>query len=312
VTTVVIDEPKDIFERAKAGFLRGFLRCTFRPLVGPPFSAAFQRRWVNLLTLLTPTQGSVLRYRAMAASVSVEITVARCGEASGAVLFIHGGAFCLGSPVMYRSVTAHLAGESRMPVWAPDYRLAPENPYPAALDDVLCTYREMLCQGYAAEHIVIAGDSAGGSLALALAIRLRNMNAPRPGGLILLSPFTDLTLCGDSLTQAAADDPVLRRGWLEQAVGWYQCPPGTPEHSPLQTDLTGLPPMLIQAGDQELLCSDSTRLADHATRCHVDCRLEIYRGRWHVFQLQSFYLRSSVAALQTLAAFALSTTRSPC
>ncbi len=115
----------------------------------------------------------------------------------------------------------------------------------------------------------------------------------------------------EMLRQGYAAEHMLRRSWLKQAVGWYQCPPGTPEHSPLQTDLTGLPPMLIQAGDQELLCSDSTRLADHATRCHVDCRLEIYRGRWHMFHLQSFYLRSSVAALQTLATFALSTTRSP-
>jgi acetyl esterase/lipase len=311
MTTVVIDEPKG-FEHAKAALLRGFLRCTFRTLVGPPFSAAFQRRWVNLLALFLPARGGVLRYRAMAADVSVEITVAQGGEASGAVLFIHGGAFCLCSPVTYRSVTAHLAFESKMPVWAPDYRLAPENPYPAALDDVLCTYHEMLRQGFVAERIVIAGDSAGGALALALSIRLRNMNAPRAGGLMLLSPFIDPTLSGDSLTQAASDDPMLRRGWLEQAVGWYQCPPDTPEHSPLQTNLTGLPPMLIQAGDQELLCSDSTRLADHAKRCHVDCRLEIYRGRWHVFHLHSFYLRSSVAALQTLAAFALSTTRSSC
>lgn len=303
----LIAEPQSMLERANAAFLRGFLRVAFRPLIGPRLGVAAQRRLVNLLSLSMPGSLGARRERQGLDGVPVEVVRPRhvaAGDAPGAILYLHGGAFCLGSPATHRSVTTHLATASGMPVWVPDYRLAPEHPYPAALDDALSAYRGLLQQGLRPEQIVVAGDSAGGSLALALALRLRDSAQALPAALLLLSPVTDGRLSGETIATQADADPMITRGWLEQGLSWYACPSGTAEHQPLTTDLSGLPPMLIQVGDQEVLLSDSTRLAQRASACKVPCQLEIYTGRWHVFQLQSFYLRSAVDALQTLAAFA--------
>jgi len=191
-----------------------------------------------------------------------------------------------------------------MPICVPNYRLAPEHPYPAALHDALACYDALRSQGYAAEKIVVAGDSAGGALALALALALRERGDTAPACLLLISPVTDATLSGDTLVSERTHDPMIRRGWLEQGLRWYQAPAGAAEHTPLEVDLRGLPPMLIQVGEHEVLRSDATRLAEHATSCDVPCRIEVHAARWHVFHLQSFYLRSAVEALRTLADFA--------
>jgi cyclohexanone monooxygenase len=263
-----------------------------------------QRRWVNILSVLMPGRAGVERQNLLIHGLSVNITRPRSGNSQGVVLYLHGGAFCLGSPHTHRSITSHLAHASGLPVWTPDYRLAPEHPYPAALEEARSTYNALLAQGYKASDIVLAGDSAGGALALALAIQLRDQGAPQPAGLALISPVTDPTFSGGSMAALATTDPMIRKGWIEQGVAWYRCPPGTPSHTPLAGSLHGLPPIHIQVGDQEILLSDSVRLAEHAQACGVDCRLEIHRGRWHVFHLQALFLRSSVAALETLAHFA--------
>jgi acetyl esterase/lipase len=291
-------------ERVVAAFLRGFLRLCFRPLVGPPISAAIQRRVVGLLSFLMPGRRGTLSYQLSARGVPTEILAPQLGETGGALLYLHGGAFCLGGPSSHRSITTHLALETGMSVWVPNYRLSPEHPYPAALDDALSCYRAMIDAGYRADQIVVAGDSAGGTLTLALALSLRKLGAAMPAGLALLSPLTDPTLNGPTLLTHARRDPMLRSGWLKQALAWYACPLYSLDHRPLAQNLAGLPPMLIQVGDLEILLSDATRLADHARNCGIPCRLEIHAGRWHVFQLQAFHLRSAVRALRTIAEFA--------
>lgn len=306
MTTVEINPPAGPFERFKALVIRRFLRRAFLSVIGPPTSAPFQRRWIKKLSWLMPGRRGVIRKQIMAAQVAVEVTHPKVNQANGAILYIHGGGFCVCSPATHRSITSVLAAESQLPVWAPDYRLAPEHPYPAALNDVLATYQELRRAGYAAEQIVIGGDSAGGSLALALAIRLRQLNEPNPAGLLLLSPLTDLNPSTQRPQPVAGSDPMIRQAWIDQFLKWYSCPENAPEHCPLQTDLTGLPPMLIQVGDLELLLPDSVQLAEHATNCHVNCTLEIHHNRWHVFQLHSRILRSSTTALKTLATFARS------
>ncbi|MGY2487990.1 flavin-containing monooxygenase [Cupriavidus sp. CP313] len=300
----IVVEPQAALERLKAGLLRGLLRASFRPLVGPPFGAGFQRCVVSLLSPLMPGVNDVIRYRSAAEDVPVEIVAPKTAEGGAVILYLHGGAFCLGGPNTHRSITTRLAVESGMPVWVPDYRLAPEHPYPAALDDALACYRTLRGMGYAPEKIVVAGDSAGGALALALALALKERGVPALAGLLLISPVTDDSLGGATLATRRRIDPMIRRGWLEQGLRWYRAPHGPAPLSHLKADLSGLPPMLIQVGDQEILLSDSTRLADHAAACGVPCRLEVHSARWHVFHLQSRYLRSAAHALRTLGNFA--------
>ncbi|VBB16015.1 alpha/beta hydrolase fold domain-containing protein [Burkholderia stabilis] len=301
---VVIAPPAGGLEALAAASLRGFLRVAFRPLIGPPFGARMQRAVVALLSPLMPGAGGTLRYRTSARRVPVEVVAPKRGDTGGAILYLHGGAFCLGGPHTHRGVTTRLANEAGLPVWVPDYRLAPEHPSPAALDDALAAYDAMRAQGHAPHRIVIAGDSAGGALALALAIALLERDEPAAAALLLISPVTDPALGGATLASRRHDDPMIRRGWLEQGLRWYHGAGSTTARGPLDTDLRGLPPMLIQAGDQEVLLSDAQRLAHHAASCGVPCRLEIHAARWHVFHLQSFYLRSARDALRTLAGFA--------
>ncbi|KVN66512.1 alpha/beta hydrolase fold domain-containing protein [Burkholderia stagnalis] len=301
---VAVAAPKGALEALSAGFLRGFLRVGFRALIGPPFGIGVQRRVVGLLAPLMPGVGGMIRYRTQAGGVPAEVVAPKRGDSGGAILYLHGGAFCVGGPGTHRSVTTRLADESGLAVWAPDYRLAPEHPHPAALDDALAAYAALRAQGHAPSRIVVAGDSAGGALALALAIALRERGEPAPAGLLLISPVTDAALGGETLATRRGDDPMIRRGWLEQGLRWYHGAGAATARGPLDTDLRGLPPMLIQAGDQEVLLSDSMRLANHALACGVPCRLEVHQARWHVFHLQSFYLRSAREALRTLAGFA--------
>ncbi|MET3551830.1 alpha/beta hydrolase fold domain-containing protein [Burkholderia sp. 567] len=300
----VVAPPAGRVEALAAASLRGFLRVAFRPLIGPPFGARMQRRVVALLSPLMPGTGGTLRYRTSAAGVPVEMIAPKRGDAGGAILYLHGGAFCLGGPHTHRGVTTRLATEAGLPVWVPDYRLAPEHPSPAALDDALAAYDALRALGHAPHRIAIAGDSAGGALALALAIALRERGEPAAAALLLISPVTDPALGGDTLASRRQDDPMIRRGWLEQGLRWYHGTGSVAPRGPLDTDLRGLPPILVQAGDQEVLLSDAQRLAAHALACGVPCRLEIHAARWHVFHLQAFYLRSARDALRTLAGFA--------
>jgi acetyl esterase/lipase len=162
----------------------------------------------------------------------------------------------------------------------------------------------MLAAGIPATRIVLAGDSAGASLALAVALRLRARGAASPAGLALVSPVTRIPPPGPDGYPHGAIDPMVRADWVRQGVGWYACAPGDDAHHPLRAQLAGLPPMLVQAGDQEILLPDAQALAAHARACGVSCRLELHRERWHVFHLQAFYLRSAANAIGALAQFA--------
>lgn len=305
-----IAAPRATVERLQAGFQRAFLRSCFRPLIGPPFRAGTQRAIVGLLAPLMPGVPGVHCRRQRYHGVPVEILTPENGgddqARRGVILYLHGGAFCLGSPATHRSITTRLARDAGITVWAPEYRLAPEHPYPAALDDAQTCYEALLESGVAAHEIVFAGDSAGASLALALALRLRNVGQALPAGLALVSPVADPGLDGATVAANARIDPMVRKSWVAQGLAWYGCPPQDLVHAPLASELHGLPPMLVQVGEQEILHGDSTRLAAHARRCGVSCRLEEYEERWHVFHLQAFYLRSAQDAIARLAGFASS------
>lgn len=303
-----IKAPSAIGERLHAAFQRAFLRTCFKPLIGPPLGVGTQRALVGLLAPLMPGVDGVRRHRRRYRGVPVEIHAPledmRRPPRGGVILYLHGGAFCLGSPATHRSITTRLARESGMTVWAPEYRLAPEHPYPAALDDAETCYEALLDSGIGAGDIVFAGDSAGASLALALALRLRDEGRPLPAGLALASPVADPLLDDGTVASRARIDPMVRKAWVAQGLAWYGCAPDRGVHAPLACSLHGLPPMLVQVGDQEILHGDALRLAAHAAHCGVSCLLEEYEGRWHVFHLQAFYLRSAREAIARLAGFA--------
>ena len=309
LSAVAFDPPPGVRERLTAVAQRTALRLLFRNYMGPPRQAPAQRRMLARISRQPFPARGVAASQVMLGGVPCEhllpARMARVedGTAAGALLYLHGGGFCIGNPLSHRPLTSRLARATALPTWVPDYRLAPEHPFPAAIDDVVASYRA-LRRLYPAERIVVGGDSAGGALAMALALQLREDGEALPAALLLLSPVTDPTWQSQSMQTRASVDPVLHRAWLDQAVGWYQAPATAMLHRPLELDLRGLPPLLIQVGDDEMLRDDSIRLAAHAANCGVPCRLELYRERWHVFQLPPNAMKSSQQALDALARFA--------
>lgn len=294
-------EPTGKLESFNASVLRSLLRLSFKALVRPPVGVGAQRFIVSALSRLMPSHRGVNIERHEIDGMVTEVISPKQGQPKAAtVLYLHGGGFCVGSARTHRSLTTRLAAAG-MAVWVPEYRLAPEHPQPAAVEDALACYRTLLKRGVEPHQIVVCGDSAGGGLALALALTLRDAGEPLPAGLMLLSPFLDTTLSGETIRSASALDPMLDVAWLKQAVRWYGPAKG---RSLLEADLQGLPPLLIQVGDQEVLGSDATRLSARAALCSVPCRLEVYSGRWHVFQLQAPFLACAAHAVSRLATFA--------
>lgn len=202
------------------------------------------------------------------------------------LLYFHGGGYVMGSLNTHAELMGRLSEACQARVLGIDYRLAPESPYPAAMEDAIATYDWLLDNGIAADKIVIAGDSAGGGLALACLVALKDQGKPQPAGAVLLSPWTDLTGSGESMTTRAELDPMVSADMVGPMAELYsaEADPADPYISPLFADLGGLAPMLIQVGDHEILLDDSTRLAERAKAEGAEAEIEIYDGAFHVFQ----------------------------
>jgi acetyl esterase/lipase len=230
---------------------------------------------------------------------------------AGVVLYLHGGAYALNSVNSHREWIARLASATGMRALAINYRLAPEHPFPAALDDTISTYRWLLDQGIDPGRIIIAGDSAGGGLTLAALLSLRDAGEPLPVAAICISPWTDLTLSGASMQNKAKLDPILAPNSLRMYAAYYAGDHdlSAPLLSPLYTDLNGLPPLLIQVGSDEILLDDSTRLADRAREAGVNVTLEVWKEMFHVFHLLGFLpeTRKAVTRIAEFVADKLST-----
>ena len=203
------------------------------------------------------------------------------------LLYLHGGAYIIGSRRTHRQLVSHMAREAGITAVLPEYRLAPEHPFPAGIDDAVAVYRALLESGYSPQDIVISGDSAGGGLTMATLLSLRHAGDPLPAAAVLLSPFLDVTGSGESATTRADIDPWFNPEDLP-VIARYYCPDEkewrNPLVSPVFANVAGLPPMLIQVGDDEILLSDSTRLADSLKQEGVDVELEVWPNMWHVFQ----------------------------
>jgi monoterpene epsilon-lactone hydrolase len=222
-----------------------------------------------------------------------------------AMLYLHGGCYSSGSVETHRDLMTRLALAASMRVLGLNYRLAPEDPFPAAVDDASAAYRWLLDMGIAPARIAIAGDSAGGGLALATTIATRDAGLPLAGALVCLSPWVDLGLSGASMDAKAGDDPIVSRemlrGWAKLYLGDHDA--RTPLASPLYADLHGLPPLLIQVGASEVLLDDATRLAERASTAGVETTLEVWPEMIHVWQTFAAILPEGRRAIARIGEF---------
>ena len=227
------------------------------------------------------------------------------GIAVGTLLYLHGGGYFSCSPATHRSITAGFA-QRGLKTFAVDYRLAPEHPFPAGLDDALAVYRGLLGQGIAADQLVVGGDSAGGGLALGLLLAIKQAGLPMPCCAVLFSPWTDLAVTGASVLTNSRRESMLVSAKLGLVAAGYLdgADPRDPLASPLYGDLAGLPPLLIQVGEPEALRDDSVRLAERAEAAGVRVDLSVWDNMPHVWQLNTVFLPEARQAMDAAVAFA--------
>ncbi|MBR6477140.1 MAG: alpha/beta hydrolase [Lachnospiraceae bacterium] len=206
------------------------------------------------------------------------------------ILHCHGGGYSTGSSLYARTLTSKLASTLAMDVLAFDYRLAPENKYPAPLEDALKVWDYLMYQGFGARDVIVTGDSAGGNLALTLVLKLKEQKRQLPRGLVLMSPWTDLTSSGESFLKKKDVDPVLDPDYINRIVLAYAEGQDLkdPFVSPLFGDFKDFPPTYVQVGSNELLLSDSLRLVEKMKKAKVVAKLDVFEGMWHVFQMSPF------------------------
>lgn len=223
-----------------------------------------------------------------------------------AFFYIHGGGFVAGSPRTHRPLTWRLAKEIGVPVYAVDYRLAPEHRYPAGLDDCVTAYRALLDRGISASSIVAGGDSAGGNLTLALALRLKAEGLPLPAALVCLSPATDMTGGGASREENAEADSLFVSQMFDSLKPAYygDIDDRDPFVSPLFGDVSGFPPVLFQVGETEMLRDDATRMAASLKAAGTEAVLEVWPKVWHVWQLNADMLPEAREAIAHIVRFA--------
>lgn len=222
---------------------------------------------------------------------------------SKVILYCHGGGYTSGTLGYARLMAARMAMATGYEVLAFQYRLAPEHPYPEALEDARLIWEHLMFLGWGAREVILAGDSAGGNLALELALDLRDAGRMLPWRLVLFSPWTDMTASGESYTECRDQDPLLTMEYIEAVRGAFapQADWSQPAYSPLFADLRGLPPTLIQVGGREILRDDSTRLQQRMQEAGVPVVLQYWPEMWHVFQM--FPLKTASEAMQKMAQY---------
>ena len=238
------------------------------------------------MTTLMPLPPDVVTERVTVSGVPAEWVSTPDADDDRVVLYLHGGAYVIGSINTHRDLAGRISRASGARVLNVDYRLAPEHPHPAAVDDAAAAYRWLLDQDHAAGDLAIAGDSAGGGLTVATLVALRDKGQPMPAAGVCLSPWVDLEGLGDSMTTCAELDPMVQKEHLVRMAKLYlgDLDSRTPLAAPLYADLAGLPPLLIQVGSAETLLDDSHRIAERARKAGVEVTLEVWDDMIHVFQ----------------------------
>jgi monoterpene epsilon-lactone hydrolase len=218
------------------------------------------------------------------------------------IYWLHGGGYCIGSINTHRALVAGISAASGARVLAIDYRLAPEHPFPAAVEDAVSGYLWLLSTGVDPAQVIIGGDSAGGGLAIATLVALKESGKPLPAAAVCISPWTDMTMAGESLASKAEADPMITNDGITRARDAYvsASDPREPLASPIYADLAGLPPLLIQVGENEVLLSDSTRLAERAEAAGVDTTLEVWPDMIHVWHFFAAMLPEGQQAIERI------------
>ena len=294
--------PQGWREAVVACVLRTALRCFLKPVFSSRCPLWFQRRWLRLMAQATRMPAGVRTESAHIAGCSGEWFFPLTSDSTpqATLLYLHGGAYCLGSPATHRALTARLAQASGLRVLSLDYRLAPEHPFPAALQDATAACLALQAQG----PVVLAGDSAGGGLALSTALNLRNQGHPLPAALLLLAPWADLS--PSTPVSVPAGEVMLSLPWAQACAAHYLSGDGADQGqaSPLHQPLQGLPPTLIQVGTDDMLCTQAMALHHALQQAGVHSRCEVTAHRWHVFQMHADVLPSAQQAIARLAQFA--------
>ena len=299
--------PRGLRDAMIATALRATLRLALKPALAPQVPFAEQRRRLALLSRLNRLRRGVRVESAPADSASTGgvtgewLHPTHAPAKAGRVLYLHGGAFCVGSPATHRALTAKLARDVGLPVFCGDYRLAPEHPFPAALDDALAAYLALAANG----PVIVAGDSAGGALALLLAQALRDRRLPRPAALLLFSPLADLSL--RDLPERIPGEALLTLPWVRTGVDAFRgaLAADDPRLSPLHASLADLPPTFVQWGEDDLLAPGCARLVEALRAAGNAVQADAVPDRWHVFQLHAGTLPSADSAIARAAAFAV-------
>jgi acetyl esterase/lipase len=261
----------------------------------------------GMATRREPADPAIRCVSGQAGGIPGEWVLAPGADPDVRLLYLHGGGFVSGSAAFYLAMTAHISAAAHCSVFLPDYRLAPEHPFPAGLEDCIAAYRWLRDNGpegpAPAEVIVIAGDSAGGGLTLSVLLALRDRGLPLPQAGIPLSPFADLTLSGESTRAEAELDPIMHPNCLPDFVSRYVAPDRVrdPLASPVFADYTGLPPLVIQVGEHEVIRDDSVRVAKRARAAGVRVTLEVWEGMFHVFQSHEPLLPEAEEAIEHIA-----------
>jgi acetyl esterase/lipase len=275
-----------------------------QPIAGRP-TVQETRENFEQMTKVFPVAPDVKCEPVNAGGVKSEWVTTPGADAGRAVLYLHGGGYVIGSINTHRDLTARISRAAKARVLLVDYRLAPEHPFPAAVEDSVAAYRWMLAQGLKPSRIAVAGDSAGGGLTVATLVAIRDAKLAVPAAGVCLSPWIDLEGVGDSMKSKASVDPMVQKeALLEMAKHYLNGQDArSPLAAPLYADLAGLPPLLVQVGTAETLLDDSTRLAERARKAGVKVTLEPFENMIHVFQVFAPMLDEGQQAIDKIGEF---------
>lgn len=293
-----------VLEGITSALMRASLRFLFKPVIKPPMPVGLQRAVLHTLSVSMPPGGGVKVEHVKVGHMTAErITPKATPQPKHALLYLHGGAFCAGSPRSHRSITTRLSRLANCEVLAIHYRRVPEHPFPAQIEDSVEGFKDLLKRGYKPENIAVAGDSAGGTLTLLVFKALELEGLPTPKCLVMMSPAFDAKLNSDSVKKYKKLDPMINIEWGMQGFAWYRPRHDHPLGLPKRQDLSTLPPTLVQVGEIEVLHDDSVWFLHAAKRFDRHVELEVYQGRWHVFQIHAGIMPSATKALERQAAF---------